>query len=173
MNPTFLVFLSLCILGLAVRTAYEVAKAAGHLDPKNKLVFIVVFIGMISMLVSWVFMCPNDPWLVNIPQIIPWLGAILIISGLSISIIGMIQLKGVENIDHLVTSGIFSKLRHPMYTGFFLWISGWVLYFGAGASLIVALIAMVNILYWRSLEEKKLLQDYGSEYINYRKTSWF
>ncbi len=125
------------------------------------------------MLVSWVFMCPNDPWLINFPQVLRWLGAILIIAGSSVAIIGMIQLKGVENIDHLVTSGIFSKLRHPMYTGFILWITGWVLYFGAGASIIVALIAIVNVLYWRTFEEKKLLEDYGNDYINYRNTTWF
>ena len=55
--------------------------------------------------------------------------------GLGLALGGLFQLKGLENIDRLVTSGLFAKIRHPMYTGFILWILGWVIRYGALASL--------------------------------------
>jgi protein-S-isoprenylcysteine O-methyltransferase Ste14 len=99
------------------------------------------------------------------------LGVLLL--GLAIAVTALIQLRGVENIDHLVTTGMFSKLRHPMYLGFILWIAGWIIFTGAGASLLVGAVAVGCILFWRHLEEEKLLSDYGEEYERYRKGTWF
>jgi methanethiol S-methyltransferase len=79
----------------------------------------------------------------------------------------------VENIDHLVTNGLFSKLRHPMYTGFMLWILGWAIFWGAMLSLLIGILCIANILFWRSLEEKKLVSVYGEAYKEYRLGTWF
>jgi len=61
MSTIYLVFLGLCLVGLATRTGYELLKKAGRVNPKNRLVFSVVFAGMILMLTSWFVMCPSDP----------------------------------------------------------------------------------------------------------------
>ena len=82
-------------------------------------------------------------------------------------------MRGLENIDHLATNGLFSKIRHPMYAGFMLWIMGWVVFYGAAVSLIVGLVCVGNILYWRRLEEEKLASDFGEDYRRYRATTWF
>lgn len=41
---------------------------------------------------------------------------------LVLAIGGLVQLRGLENIDHLVTTGLYSRIRHPMYVGFILFL---------------------------------------------------
>ena len=173
MTTQFWIALLLCLIGLAVRTTYEVLKKRGKVDPRNKAVFIIVFAGMVLMLTSWFFMGMADPFSVALPAGIHWVGIALIAGGLVIAFAGLFQLRGLENIDHLVTDGVFARIRHPMYTGFILFILGWVTYFGALASLIVGVVAIINILYWRHLEEIKMETDYGETYRQYRKQTWF
>jgi protein-S-isoprenylcysteine O-methyltransferase Ste14 len=173
MTSTYLVSLGLCVVGVAIRTSYELLKRAKRVDTKNKLVFTLVFVGMVLMLTSWFIMGPSDPWRVGLPAVVHWFGLGASAAGLGLALAGWIQLKGLENIHHLVTSGLFSKIRHPMYTGFMLWILGWVVFYGAVASLIVGLVCVGNILYWRRLEEQKLVADFGDEYRRYAAGTWF
>ena len=173
MNSIFLLFSILCLLGLSIRTSYEVLKKGGKVDSKNKMVFAIVFVGMILMLTSWIVMGLMNPWHLPLPMASKWVGFILLILGLGLAIGGLIQLRGLENIDHLETSGLYRKIRHPMYAGFIFWIAGWVIYFNAGASLLVGIVATGNILYWRSLEEEQMGLNYGEEYRLYRASTWF
>jgi protein-S-isoprenylcysteine O-methyltransferase Ste14 len=173
MNPVFWVFLGLCLLGLGVRSGYETLKQGNKIDSKNNFVFIIVFVAMSLMLTSWVGMGLFDPWRIGLHGFFRWLGLVTSIIGLGIAVGALLQLGGLENIDHLVTTGFFLRLRHPMYAGFILWIIGWLLFFSAGATSMVAVVAIGNILYWRSLEEKKLLIQFGQRYIDYQKHSWF
>jgi protein-S-isoprenylcysteine O-methyltransferase Ste14 len=173
MNAFFLVIVGFCLIGLAIRTTYELLKKAGKVDPKSKVVFAVVFVAMCLMLLSWPFLGPLDPLPLTLPDIVRWAGLVVAVAGLALAVGGLIQLKGFENIDHLVTHGLFSKLRHPMYTGFMLWILGWVIYYGAAVSLAVGLVCIANILYWRWLEEQKLADQFGEDYRRYRTDTWF
>jgi protein-S-isoprenylcysteine O-methyltransferase Ste14 len=60
-----------------------------------------------------------------------------------------------------------------MYTGFILFIAGWVVRYGAAASLVVGLVCIGNILYWRRLEEGALEAQFGADYRIYRQGTWF
>jgi protein-S-isoprenylcysteine O-methyltransferase Ste14 len=173
MNTDYLIILGLCLLGLLIRTSYEILKKRGSIDTKNVFIFLFVFVAMCMMLGSWPAMCPIDPWRIIFPSFIRWIGYGITTVAIVMAIIGIIQLRGLENIDHLVTSGLYSKIRHPMYTGFILWIIGWILSYGAMASFAVGLVAISNILYWGHLEEKALVSQYGEKYLNYRKKTWF
>jgi protein-S-isoprenylcysteine O-methyltransferase Ste14 len=90
-----------------------------------------------------------------------------------LAVVALIQLRGVENIDHLVSTGLFKKLRHPMYTGFILWIIGWGPYHSAILSLGIGLVGIAGILWWRHLEDVRLEVQFGSRYQQYRLTTWF
>ena len=125
------------------------------------------------MLGSWPFLAPSDPSRIAVPAAVEGLGLALLILGLGLALAGIVKLKGVENIDHLVTTGLYAKLRHPMYTGFILWIVGWVVRCGAAVGGVIGVIAIGNILYWRRLEEQKLSAEYGEIYREYEKRSWF
>jgi protein-S-isoprenylcysteine O-methyltransferase Ste14 len=172
MTTEYMVLLGLCLVGLAIRTGYELQKRLGRIDTRSKPIFAVVLIGMVFVLASWPAMCPRDPLSVALPGAMRWLGLGGIVAGAALAVFALVQLRGVENVDHLVTTGIFSRLRHPMYLGFILWISGWVIRCGAAASLVAAILAIASILYWERLEEEKLEADYGEEYRTYRKATW-
>lgn len=73
--------------------------------------------------------------------------------------------------DHtLITSGVYSRIRHPMYSSFMLWglmqaflISNWI----AGLAGIVAIIALYATRYPR--EEQMMIETFGEEYEEYRR----
>jgi protein-S-isoprenylcysteine O-methyltransferase Ste14 len=173
MNTIYLLVAGLCLCCLAIRTGYELLKKAGRVDARNRAIFIVVFVAMCVMLMSWPAMCPRDPWRIAVPGIVRWLGLGMATTALVLALGGLVQLRGVENIDHLVTTALFSRIRHPMYAGFILWIVGWVVRDGAVVSLAVGLVCIGNILYWRRLEESALETRYGEDYRTYRQRTWF
>ena len=118
-------------------------------------------------------MCPMDPVHVGVPAIVRWASLAVLLGGLVLAVGALTQLRGVENIDHLVTTGLFARVRHPMYLGFTLWILGWAVFHGAIASLAVGFVGIVNILVWRHLEEEHLETSYGETYRSYRARTWF
>jgi len=65
------------------------------------------------------------------------------------------------------------RIRHPMYTGFLLWILGWVLAHGAAVSLAPGVAGDASILYWQRLEEAAVEKRFGDLYRTYRQATWF
>jgi protein-S-isoprenylcysteine O-methyltransferase Ste14 len=173
MHTVWFVVTSLCVLGLTIRTGYEVGKLRGRVDLRNRGLFAVVSAAMCTMLLAWPVMCPLDPWRIMLPDVVRWIGRGLVGVALVLALGGLVQLRGVENIDHLVTTGLFSRVRHPMYAGFILWIVGWATTCGALGSLAVGVLCIGNILYWRHLEEDELEARYGERYRGYRLETWF
>ncbi len=173
MPTEYFFYVALFLFGLVVRTGYELLKEKGMVNPENRILFVSVIGAMILMWTSWFSMCPLDPLRFALPQVVCSFGLIIQVLGLCLAIIALVQLRGLENIRHLVTTGIFSKLRHPMYIGFISWIVGATLYYGAAASLAVGLLGIGNILYWRRLEETRLELAYGEEYLRYRERTWW
>ena len=173
MKYAFFVYVVLCLIGLGIRTTYEILKKNGKVDMKKMTVFVVVFAAMMLMLVSPILMGPLDPWRIHYPIAVRGSGLIVLIAGFGLALGGLVQLRGVENINHLVTNGLFSKIRHPMYTGFILWISGWVIFYGAVGSFLVGIVCVGNILYWCRLEDRQLAAAYGDIHLTYSKRTWF
>jgi protein-S-isoprenylcysteine O-methyltransferase Ste14 len=172
-NNSFFLSLSLFLISLAVRASYELLKKARKINPENKSLVAVIFVVMVVLWLSWFNMCPIDPWRQKVPGGLEWIGLGAVILGLGLALGALVQLRGVENITHLVTNGLFARIRHPMYTGFMLWIFGWSLYHGAFVSLVFGMIGIANILYWRHLEEGRLESAYGDSYRKYRLQTWF
>jgi protein-S-isoprenylcysteine O-methyltransferase Ste14 len=173
MKTGYLVFVCLYFLGLAIRAIYEQLKKNGRINPKNKITFTTVFFAMCLLWASWFNMCPLDPYQLSISPVARWIGFSAFLAGLGLTIGTVIQLRGVENINHLVTKGLFSKIRHPMYFGFILWILGWAIYHGALISLFLGFVAICNIFFWKRSEERELESVYGEIYLEYRKRTWF
>jgi protein-S-isoprenylcysteine O-methyltransferase Ste14 len=173
MKTAYLIFVGLYLGCLIIRTGHELLKKAGRVNQKNTIVFAVVFAVMCLMWASWFILCPLDPLRLALPALARWVGLGVVIVGLVLAIGGIVQLRGLENINHLVTTGLFSKLRHPIYTGFILWILGWAIYHGAIVSLVIGFLGIGNILYWRRLEEENLESWYGKNYQAYRRETWF
>ena len=173
MGAAYLSAAVLYILGLSIRDAYELLKRRGRVDTTDTRVFAVVFTAMCVMWLSWFAVGALAPLHLIVPPVVRWLGLGVVVLGAGLSVAGMWQLRGLENIDHLVTAGLFSRIRHPMYVGFVLWILGWCAYTGAVISLVFAPFGVASVVWWRHLEESDLAARYGDEYAQYRAATWF
>lgn len=76
--------------------------------------------------------------------------------------------KDKRETPHVITSGVFSFVRHPIYLGSILLYLGLILMTLSLASVIVWLVIVV-FYYWISgYEERLLLERFGSEYEAYK-----
>ena len=173
MEPSYLILLAIFVVSLFIRTGYELLKEGGKVNLENKLIFASIFTTMCALWTSWFGLCPLDPFRVDLPAVVSLSGLGLFVLGIILAVGALLQLRGLENIKHLVTSGFFAKIRHPMYTGFMLWILGWSTYHGAWVSLLVGLLGIGNILYWKGLEDSRLVAQHGDAYRQYKVTTWF
>jgi len=173
MKTAFLIFVFLHFSGLVIRAVYERLKQNGRADPESRLTVAVIFAVMCLLWASWFNMCSLDPYKLALSAGVRWAGLGLFFAGLVFSVGATLQLRGVENIEHLVTTGLFRKTRHPMYLGFILWILGWAIYHGAALSLLCGCVTILNIIHWKRLEEKQLASRYRQTYAAYRSKTWF
>ena len=107
----------------------------------------------------------------DLPGIIRYAGISLAGIGFIIFFIALYTIKTLESYQgDLITKGIYSKIRHPMYLGFILWLIGFPVFFGSLFSFILSFVFITNILFWRNLEEKELEKRFLS-YMDYKKTT--
>jgi protein-S-isoprenylcysteine O-methyltransferase Ste14 len=169
----FLISAFACILGVAGRCVYEYRKRSGKGGAMGAPVVAAVSAAMAAFLGSWIAMCPADPLRAYDSAAMAFVGYAVSLTGLGLAVWGLAVLRGVENIECLVTAGPFSRFRHPMYLGFALWIVGWVIGSGACASAVIAVLSVFIVGRWAASEERDLELRYGEEYARYRKRTWF
>jgi protein-S-isoprenylcysteine O-methyltransferase Ste14 len=139
----------------------------------GKLSFVIMLFNMILLWVTWVLLCRYDIYKIELPGIIIYAGISLAIVGMLVFLTGLFTIKTLESYEgDLITSGIYSVVRHPMYLAFIMWLIGFPLMLGAGLSMILSLIFICNILFWRFLEEKELLNRFPA-YPDYKKKTIF
>ena len=117
MIASFYLLLAVCLLSHIIRSIYEYLKQGNRISPKNKLVFISMVIVMMALWISWFQLCEIDPFKGSFPVWLTYSGFLLFLAGIALFVILLFQLRGLENIDRLVTTGLFSWVRHPMYLG--------------------------------------------------------
>jgi protein-S-isoprenylcysteine O-methyltransferase Ste14 len=168
----FFTLVIVCILTHIVRTVYEILKHKLVLKA-SKLSFVIIFINMILLWVSWILLCRYDIYKTDLPAIIRYIGISFSVIGIIVFLTGLFTIKTLESYEgDLITSGIYSKIRHPMYLGFILWLIGFPVFFEGYFSMVLSLLFIANILFWRYLEEKELGKRF-SEYSNYKKSTIF
>lgn len=171
-NKIFFTLVVICTITHIIRSIYEVLKHKKKLNP-DKFTFIIVFINMMILWISWFLLCMLDINKMEIAGIVRVLGLLLTVSGTMVFLVALFTIKTLESYEgDLITKGIYSKIRHPMYFGFILWLIGFPVFTGAIYSSLLALIFIANVLFWRSLEEKELILRFGS-YKDYKKTTLF
>lgn len=168
----FVILIILCTITHIIRTVYEILKHKKMLKPNN-LSFIIVLINMLLLWASWFALCSLDIYRIALPDIIRYLGISFVGLGIIIFLTSLYTIKALESYDgDLITHGIYSKVRHPMYLGFILWLTGMPVYFGGLISFTLCIVFIVNVLYWRHLEEKELENRFPA-YKEYKKTTIF
>jgi protein-S-isoprenylcysteine O-methyltransferase Ste14 len=163
---------AVCILTHTTRSVYEILKHK-NMVKANKLTFAIVFTNMMLLWISWFALCSLDIHKIHLPAAVNFAGLAIAIIGLALFLTGLFTIKTLESYDgDLMTKGIYSVVRHPMYTGFICWLIGFPLFNGGMFSMILAIPFIINVLYWRSLEEKELVKRF-SGYSDYKKTTLF
>ena len=168
----FKVMLIVSVSTHIIRTVYEILKHRQKLKA-NKLTFAIVFTNMMLLWMSWFSLCILDTNKIEIPLIIRLSGITLVAAGIIVFLTALFTIKTLESYEgELISKGIYSKIRHPMYLGFILWLIGFPLFAGAITSFFLAIIFIGNVLFWRHLEELELIKRFPT-YSEYRKTTIF
>ena len=167
----FYIFFGVCFICFAIRTCYHVLANRESELAENKRFMTMLFVMMFFLWFSWFWMSFNDPYRMNLPAWARYTGLIFFIIGVFLFIFSHLKISGQET-DKLSTTGIYSKIRHPMYLGFIIWIIGFPIFTNAAFTLASAIIWIPQILYWRISEERQLVKKY-KEYAEYKKRTWF
>jgi len=73
----------------------------------------------------------------------------------------------------LVTHGIYSRIRNPIYVFASLFLVGYILLLGRPAWLLI-FVAVIPLQFWRARVESRVLEArFGEEYRTYRAQTWF
>ena len=112
--------------------------------------------------------------------LLPRLGVFLIIVGLAVRWIAILTLRKyftvtivIQSGHQVVKSGLFRFLRHPSYSGSILSFVGLALVFANWISICIILVPIILAFVKRiRIEELALTEAFGSEYEEYRRSSW-
>jgi len=169
----FDLYLVLYLLGHIIRATYERSIKLNAEPEKKSWMIITTAAGMFFLWTGFFGMAPVDPLKFNLSPLARNVGILMTLLGMLLFLGTVIQLRGFVVKGPLKTSWFFAKLRHPMYTGFLLWLIGWPVYHGALLSFIVGLFTTGLVLTWRRAEEKELIEEYGDTYKSYQSRTWF
>jgi protein-S-isoprenylcysteine O-methyltransferase Ste14 len=121
--------------------------------------------GILGLFFSWQKL-PFSP-VVNI------IGGILILGGLLFHVYAEKNHKQAHekttDIVKIVKDGVFSKIRHPLYTSAIIINFGIALAFGVVITLIIAFCSGVHWIMTALKEEELLIQKFGYDYSQYKK----
>ena len=99
-------------------------------------------------------------------------GILLFVSGWIIIIFAFLKIgviPAVRKKSDLLTSGIYSVIRHPIYSGTLIAVLGWSILFKSIILIVYFPILCLLYLVGTVFEERSLIEEYGDEYINYKK----
>ena len=171
-NRNFILLVIVCLFTHIVRAIYEILKHKKILQA-SKLSFVIIFTNMVVLWVSWFLLCRFDVYKIDLPSVIRYFGAALILLGAVLFFTALFTIKTLETYNgDLITKGIYSKIRHPMYLGFILWLLGPPLFYAAVTSFALAVLFVANVLFWRYLEEIELEKRFAG-YKDYKGRTFF
>ena len=161
----------LCLLSYILRLSAHVSSYKGRKEIFSfPLTLVLTFLGYFG----WGYWSGADPVKMNIPYAlsIP-VGGFLAAAGLGLFLYSEMKKHGVGDPDKLVTAGIYSKIRHPMYIGLVLLHIGFPLAAKSFVACLSTILWAGIICVWTHFEEKNLERRFGQRYIDYKKQTWF
>ena len=123
-NRNFILLVVVCVLTHIVRAVYKVLKHKKIIEA-SKLSFVIIFTRVAVFWISWFMLCSMDVYKINLPAFVRYIGIAITITGAGLFFTALFTIKTLETyIGDLITKGIYSKVRHPMYFGFYL-LAAW------------------------------------------------
>ena len=145
------------------------------------LLGLLIFVIGIPALMWWI---SGRPW-PYAPEaaILRIIALLLVIGGLALSIYSIVYMRIVgkgnpfDAYNHevaprtrnLMTEGPYSLCRNPMLVGIYLYDAGVLVWLWSALPLLVFLIEVILLTLQVHSEEKRLEQDFGQEYLNYKR----
>jgi len=137
------------------------------------LIWIAIIVSMTLGILSAIY------WAVPIihTNVLLYLGSGLIVIGMLIRFIAIRTLGkfftvnlAIHGDQNLIKAGLYKYIRHPSYTGSLLSFVGFGLSLNNWLSLTIILVPiLVTFIYRINIEEKLLLEQFGSEFEDYKK----
>ncbi|MFX0045429.1 MAG: methyltransferase [Candidatus Hermodarchaeota archaeon] len=75
----------------------------------------------------------------------------------------------IKKDHHLITTGPYEKVRHPMYTVLTLFSAGISLVTANALIIMFAVLLAIGFHFWVRIEEEKMVETFGEEYVEYMK----
>ena len=123
----------------------------------------------IAIVVGWMNTRSENEWTVA-----QFLGLGLILFGLEFLSLARIRLDSDSRLrEGLVTHGIYSRLRHPVYLFSSLAFAGLLLYLDQSQGLLALLPILLILFLLARKEERNLEATYGRRYRMYKQHTWF
>ena len=106
-----------------------------------------------------------------------YIGLLLLIPSTVLFTIARIQLGGSFQVsaeaNKLVKTGIYKKIRHPVYLFGIIFLLGIIFVTQRFSLLIILAIVIILQINRIKKEEKVLTEKFGNEYLEYKKQTWF
>jgi protein-S-isoprenylcysteine O-methyltransferase Ste14 len=162
----------LVVSGVSLFTAANLSAGVRE-DRSNRWVIMVfALIGLLSAYLP-AYTDRKEIWTFD-GNVVRWLGVALFAFGSALRIWPVFVLgrrfSGLVAIQPghtLVTSGIYSVVRHPSYLGLIIGSLGWALAFRSGVGLLLTALLIPPLFARIRAEESLLHEQFGAEYIDY------
>jgi protein-S-isoprenylcysteine O-methyltransferase Ste14 len=82
---------------------------------------------------------------------------------------GILQYEKSEYKPDLTISGLYKYVRHPLYFGTILLFIGLFFLYPSSELIVINVIVFIYLIIGSRLEEKKLVDEFGSQYLTYKK----
>ncbi len=144
---------------------------------KSRGTFIAFTIALMTEMFGWPLLIFIISPLIDVPvlahkyfQVIGrWpttVGTAISIGGIILIVFGWVKIHKAHG---LVTSGIYRYMRHPQYTGIFLFTFGWIVHYPSFITLLFWPILMLAYMWLARQEERQAIEEFGEHYLLYAK----
>lgn len=136
---------------------------------KQNIATLVLFLAALFLFVTYAWGQPWTPWHIA--------GLAILIPALVLFVMARIQLGRSFSVQakatQLVTTGIYSRIRNPIYVFGALILVGLVIWLDQPLWLL-ALLVLVPMQVWRARKEEHVLEaQFGEAYREYKRKTWF
>jgi protein-S-isoprenylcysteine O-methyltransferase Ste14 len=146
---------------------------------QSKGAFAAFIIALMTEMFGWPLILFLVAPLVEVPQIArSWMDAVghwpaqvgtfVSFLGLALVAVGWQQIhRQVRGGGGLVTGGLYRFIRHPQYTGIFLFTLGWILHWPSVVTLLLWPVLIAAYVWLARFEERQAVAEFGDEYRAY------
>ena len=167
----FFVWFAVCFMCYFARSLIHLLQWKKRIKLSKKHYAVISILAFVYWF-SWFSMVCFDPFKLNLPPLAAYGGLALFLAGVFLVIWSHKEIRGFDDKGYPRMTGVYSKVRHPMYVGFSLWVIGLPLFMQSLASIASSVIWIGHMAFWAMLEEKELEKKYP-QYREYKKKTWF